>query len=119
MSWPRGVLGVLGLLGACSGAPEVEPAACPVHEPSSCSDSPTYEADVRELFARRCTSCHSAGGLAADRDLGSFAAVRRIGTTVLGQVQGCRMPPPESEAPLTLAERSLVVQWFACGAPER
>lgn len=110
---------VLLLAGCASSAePADEPACPPVQTTSACEPAPTYTGDVAAVFAAACVSCHQAGGTAARYDLTSVAGVRRKGSTVLTQVQNCQMPPADAARPLDPAERALVLQWFACGAPD-
>lgn len=109
------------ILAAAGCASSAEPAgeACPPVQPTSaCEAGPTYAGDVAAVFAAACVSCHQAGGTAERYDLTSAAGIRRKGSTVLTQVQNCEMPPPEAERALEPAERTLILQWFACGMPE-
>ena len=100
-------------------------------------ESPTYERDIRPLFARRCTVCHSrknlgnadvSAGLALDSYEAAMAGTgdRRVidagkaDASVLFQ----RLNDPDEESRMPLAEkplsepqRTLVRRWIDAGAP--
>ncbi len=101
------------------------------------AESPTYEKDIRPIFARKCVACHTAkkldkidvsGGLALDSLeavlKGSKAhavivagksaeseLVRRLVTTD----EDRRMP--QLDQPLSLVQRDLISRWIDAGAP--
>jgi len=91
------------------------------------TEQPTYERDVAPLFARHCTSCHSAGGIAPfalDRFEDAVARKDEIAIAVLKRT----MPPfgvDNSGACNTYrdarwlsdAERGMIEKWVEGGAP--
>jgi len=94
--------------------------ACPPAAPSSCPETPSYAKDIAPLIERACVPCHSSGGVAADRDLTTYANVVRLETTNFVQINGCVMPPADAgpDASLSLQDRTELLQWFVCGSPD-
>jgi hypothetical protein len=91
---------------------------CPDDLPESCpSPAPGWAKDVAPVIEARCSSCHVAGGAAADKPLSSHAQVFSRKGAVLNQVYACKMPP-ESATPLSMAERLAIESWLVCGAPD-
>ncbi len=93
--------------------------SCPKGLPT-CSAAPSYANDIAPLVAARCVACHSPGGVAADRDLTTWAGISNLESTVLAQVYSCMMPPADAGPgdALTPAEREELLQWLVCGAPD-
>jgi hypothetical protein len=89
---------------------------CPSAQPSSCPQTPSYKNDIAPLVAQECLPCHASGGQSADIDFTTYAGLTRYETTILSQVNGCLMPPAGSN-PLSLAQRTELLQWVVCGAP--
>ncbi len=101
------------------------------------SDSPTYEKDIKPLFAQRCTVCHRAskrrmvdisGGLALDSLEGILAGSARhkvIAPGKSGQSEIMRRLAdpdedrrmPLQDKPLAPAELELVARWIDAGTP--
>jgi hypothetical protein len=81
--------------------------------------SPIYD-DVAPIFAVRCTICHRPSGLETMHRFDSYGEINAsipMRSRTLTQVYACRMPP--SCAPdLSPDERSTMLKWFVCGAPE-
>ncbi len=77
---------------------------------------PSYQGQVAGILQSRCLICHSAGGVGTPR-LDSYAAQHRNELLMLSQVAGCRMPSPDA-GQLTDAERTALLAWLACGAPD-
>jgi hypothetical protein len=96
------------------------PMTCPPAAPNSCPQTPSYAKEISPLVERACLSCHSPGGVAADRDLTTYASFVRLETTDFVQVSDCLMPPPDAgpDAALTLQDRTELLQWFVCGSPD-
>ncbi len=100
-------------------------------------DSPTYEKDIKPLFAQRCTVCHRAskrsmvdisGGLALDSLEGILAGSARHKVIVPGKsgqselVRRLADPDedrrmPLQDKPLAPAQLELVARWIDAGAP--
>ncbi len=106
-------------------APDYGPAEaviCPNDLPSSCPvPTPSYASDVQPIIAQRCVICHESGGLeVAPFDLGTYSDVFTDRSAVLDQVYACAMPRVDSAGalPLTESERTTLLGWLVCGAPQ-
>jgi hypothetical protein len=95
-------------------------AACTASLPASCPAAPSFATTIAPIMQRTCATCHVAGGVAADRDLTSYAHIAELETTELIQLYSCQMPPPDAGPSATLApaEREQLLQWFVCGFPD-
>jgi hypothetical protein len=94
-------------------------AVCPRDLPASCpSPAPSYASTVLPILESRCVPCHAAGGTGASKghEYTSYARIFADRGSILNQVYGCRMPPPEAAAPLP-PERAALLAWLVCGAP--
>ncbi len=90
---------------------------CPSDLPSGCAPNPpSYAAEVAPLLARRCLGCHGDTGVASNLPLDTYVRVHQSRTTILTRVYGCQMPPA-GETPLNAAERSTLLRWLVCDAP--
>ncbi len=115
------LLGVLsvGALGLASAAPAADP---------------SFDEQIAPLLARHCLGCHNpsdkkggldltrAEGLSAGGDSGAAVVQGKIDESLLWQrVAADEMPPPrklpEKPASLSGAEKELLQQWIAAGAP--
>ncbi len=68
--------------------------ACPDDLPESCpSSAPGWAKDIAPVIEARCSSCHVAGGVAADKPFTSHDQVFSRKGSVLNQVYACKMPP--------------------------
>ena len=105
--------GVLAI-GCGSDAP-----ACPNDLPSGCpAPAPSYRTEVAPLFQGRCFPCHGPGGVAQPKhDFTSYAVIHDQRSKILNQVYNCRMPPAQVPAP-TMSERTTLLDWLVCGAPD-
>jgi hypothetical protein len=95
-------------------------ATCSVALQSGCPPTLSYSTDIAPLVKRSCLPCHAPDGSASDHNLSTYAGLRRSGTSVLGQVNGCLMPPADAgpDAALTATDRTELWQWFLfCGSP--
>src|SRR4051794_7139885 len=78
---------------------------------------PSYAKNIAPTIKRRCLSCHADGGEAAeDHDFSTFQRVRSQRQLIDAKVRAFAMPPA-GEAPLTAPERSELLGWIACQAP--
>lgn len=92
-------------------------ATCPTDLPPACPPVvPSYKSDIAPLLQRRCTMCHSPGGVASNRDFTSYAGVSANKSPMLNQVYGCTMPPADA-APPSSDERHTLLTWLVCHAP--
>ncbi|WP_394824143.1 hypothetical protein [Pendulispora albinea] len=108
-------------LTACGSDSSTDPGpSCPANLPEACpSPPPSYEADIKPLMAERCTPCHAPNGTGvgrAGRDFTRYDALSAHRTSVLSQVYSCNMPPREATA-LTPSQRSTLLAWLVCNAP--
>lgn len=113
---------LLAVFVACSNAPP--PAAgsdaCPSVSQNCPSPPPSWATDVQPLIQRYCVGCHSPGGTGQANDLTTYANVHERSTEVLVQVYTCLMPNVDASpppAPLSQAQRQIIVAWAECGAP--
>jgi WD40 repeat protein len=110
---------------------------CPTPLRGEEPSSPTYERDIKPLFARRCTVCHRAskrddpdisGGLALDSLEGILAGTPREKVVVPGQALGSELVRrlaerdeerrmPRDDKPLPEPQQALVRRWIDAGAP--
>jgi len=109
----RAIFSAAVLIGACGGSESVN---CPNLSTTCPSPQPSYATDVRPILNARCTTCHSPGGKEAVRDLTTYSGVFSQRQAVLTQVYSCRMPPSDAPQPAA-QERSVLVGWLVCGAP--
>ncbi len=117
MKWLALAFGLL----ACNGpAPEPSP-SCPAIDASACQQPvPSYAKDVVPVLDRTCNStCHAPG--VGPWPLNNHQDVVDWGSIIAGDIEQCSMPPPDASAGngvMTDSERALVLDWFACGAPD-
>lgn len=72
---------------------------------------------VQPIIAERCNACHGVGGVEqAAFDFSTYEGVRKAFGSVLNNVYGCLMPPPDAGA-LTPGERQALLAWLVCSAP--
>jgi WD40 repeat protein len=99
--------------------------------------APTYERDIKPLFASRCTACHRAsnrnnldisGGLALDSLEGILAGTPRDKVVVPGNAKQSELVRrlsdqdedrrmPRDDEPLAEGQQELVRRWIDAGAP--
>jgi hypothetical protein len=104
-------------VGGCSSDPpgascqsEALPASCPMPIPS-------WSSEVSEIFTTGCAPCHLPGGVEdSAEDFSTYAGVSRVAGTIEGQIVSCAMPPSDAGA-LSAADRTTLLAWFACSAP--
>jgi uncharacterized membrane protein len=63
-----------------------------------------------------CLACHGPGGQQSSVPFTNYQQVFAYRSAILNQVYACRMPLAGS-TPLTAQERTLLIGWLACGAP--
>jgi hypothetical protein len=92
---------------------------CPSVPATSCSPMPSYASRIEPLLQERCTPCHFSGGVEDSYfDFSSYANVSALRTQIRTEVSGCIMPPPTSASGQpTMDERTALLAWLACGAP--
>ncbi|HEY1586939.1 MAG TPA: hypothetical protein VGH63_14695, partial [Polyangia bacterium] len=93
--------------------------SCPDDLPSSCPATvPSYATDVAPIVNGVCAAmCHAPGGIASNRPMGDYASLFALKDAVLNQVSVCNMPPVDANPSLGEADRSTLLAWIVCGAP--
>ena len=96
--------------------------------PVSAAETPTYERDVRPIFAAHCFRCHGAESQKAELSLTSATGVRKGGESgaVVEPGQTNESPlyqlvlvgdmPPEEDKRLTKEEVATIAKWIDAGA---
>ncbi|HEX4353498.1 MAG TPA: hypothetical protein VHZ95_11295 [Polyangiales bacterium] len=103
--------------GICTYVPGNDPDNCPDDLPQNCPDpAPSYGSEVSTLISSYCVPCHRAGGLAADRQFGTYAVVFKDRIDMLSRLAKCEMPPSCAAQP-TATERAALLSWLVCNAP--
>ena len=77
----------------------------------------TYHETLNPDVSERCGGCHFAGNPFSSQVFVDYADTYAARRTMLTQVYGCNMPPPEAPQ-LTLEERGALLKWFVCDAPQ-
>jgi hypothetical protein len=96
-----------------------EEETCDAVFPTSCElPAPSYEKDVKGIFAARCatSTCHDGRG--EQWPLVDYAHVADWASEVRAMVGNCAMPPPDSEMEMPTEERQVILQWVRCNTPE-
>jgi len=101
------------LLSGCG--PAAAP-ACSVEEQAACpANALTYDTGIGTLLSERCSPCHAAGGVEAQRLLTDYAHVSGLRMSIASQLVTCSMPPAGAPQ-LSASERQQVLDWLTCGA---
>jgi uncharacterized membrane protein len=99
---------------ACGSTPQ--DASCPTDLPACPAQPPSYQHDVAPILAAKCASCHGPGGIESSRPFQTYDQVFAQRQEMLDRVYSCFMPPADG-TPLTSAERTTLLEWFRCQAP--
>jgi uncharacterized membrane protein len=78
---------------------------------------PSYAEQTAAIIEQRCTICHFAGNTQSTQVFETYAEIFDQRRGMLTQIYSCRMPP-EASAQLMSGERSALLQWLVCGAPD-
>lgn len=91
---------------------------CPNDVPTLCpTPAPSYATAVAPALQRACLPCHGPGGAEfPTHDVTTYDTVFAQRRAMLNQIHACQMPPPGAPA-LTAAERTALLAWFVCEAP--
>ncbi|MGD0677263.1 MAG: hypothetical protein ABSC94_17740 [Polyangiaceae bacterium] len=111
---------VLGCQGASATDSNISsPLDCPSDLPSTCpSPAPSWSGEVQTIIEDSCGRCHAEGGIEQSVfDFSSYEGVYEHRGSILDQVYACAMPPPDA-GPLPPADRSALLGWLVCSAPE-
>jgi uncharacterized membrane protein len=79
--------------------------------------APNYSVVVSRIVTERCGGCHFAGNPFSSQVFVDYDGIYAARRTMLTQVYGCNMPPPDAPQ-LTFEERGALLKWFVCGAPQ-
>ncbi len=127
---PRGQIGpvlatvlLLVVLAGCKKADAVD--CTPPPATPACPDAaPSFVGDVYpNVFVPVCITCHSPTGVEPSMPFMSYQQIYGSGGSeakeIFNQVfESCLMPPPGAAVSLTDDQRQLLLDWFACGAPD-
>jgi hypothetical protein len=104
---------------ACGGDDGTAPktAACPVLASDCPAELPSYANEVAPLFAAHCGQCHSSDNPLGPWPLDNASDIADWSLSIKADLEDCLMPPPDSDAPLSDADRQTLHVWLACGAP--
>ncbi|HTA88533.1 MAG TPA: hypothetical protein VK745_03125 [Polyangiaceae bacterium] len=93
--------------------------ACPTDAPAECLDAAalSYNDNIGAIMNARCTPCHATGGVEASIILTDYGHVTGERMTIEAQLLTCAMPPDGSPQ-LTTDERTQILSWLSCGAPQ-
>ncbi|HTQ05038.1 MAG TPA: hypothetical protein VMI54_14335 [Polyangiaceae bacterium] len=81
------------------------------------TNAPSYATDIAPLVEARCLGCHFKGNPNSSVVLETQAEMSQQTQLVETQIYRCEMPPADGGIPLTDTERTELLQWLVCGAP--
>jgi uncharacterized membrane protein len=85
--------------------------------PLSCDAGvPSYKSDIVPILNQTCLACHNASG-GTGFPFDTYAEVSNQAGEMLGQIVDGQMPPSNAP-PLTAAQRTPLLDWLECGAPD-
>jgi len=104
--------------------PAVKPAGddavvCPSGLPddSGCPlSAASYKDEIQPIVDAYCGGCHYAGNRNSSQVLETYDELHQSLSLVEKQVYHCEMPP-SGETPLPAPDRTKLLQWLVCGAP--
>ena len=106
----------LALTGCTSGNDAPDAGACAHELPTCPSSPPSYQQTIAPIIQQKCVTCHYPGTVAAKGDFSTYPNVKANFGSMLNQTYSCLMPPANG-APLTTDERTQLLEWFVCSAP--
>jgi len=94
------------------------PAKSVAAEARACRPAPpSYRANVVPTLRLKCFACHAGSGdEVEDHDFSTFEKVHAQRTSIEGKVRA-RAMPPVGRPQLTETERSQLLDWLSCEAP--
>jgi len=115
-------IAALLMLGAAAGCGDSKPVEAlvecgPITATLSCPASTPTFAQVQPILQRSCIPCHD-GNMKDVWPLIDYDDVSAWADPIKADILTCTMPPPDDIYPITDEERSTVVQWAICGAPQ-
>ncbi|HEU4579656.1 MAG TPA: hypothetical protein VFS67_15465 [Polyangiaceae bacterium] len=104
---------------ACGSDDAVAPttATCPILSYDCPAELPSYANEVAPLFAAHCNQCHNGQDPRGPWPLNDPIDIGDWALSIKADLEDCLMPPPDSKAPLSDADRQTLHTWLACGAP--
>lgn len=90
---------------------------CAAPAPTACAAPTVRWADVEPIFEQSCTPCHS-GAAGGPWPLSQWVDVAAWADSITPDLTNCTMPPLDGGVPMTSGERTAVLGWLACDAPE-
>jgi hypothetical protein len=98
--------------------PDAAVVACTITAPTACPDPAPRYAEVAPIIGQHCASpCHW-GAPGGPWPLTDYPHVADWQDVVRDDLLDCSMPPPEANSTITDAERTAILVWIRCGAPE-
>jgi hypothetical protein len=92
-------------------------AACPILSSECPAEPPSYANEVAPIFAAHCNQCHSGEEPTGPWPLKNASDIGDWSSSIKADLEDCLMPPPDSDAPLSDADRQTLHVWLSCGAP--
>jgi hypothetical protein len=99
-----------------AGDASIEEFHCDATAPLTCPDPMPHYADVAQIFAERCISCHNGAG--EEWPLTSYEHVADWYGEIRAQMLACSMPPVYANIAMPLEERQTILDWIRCGFPK-
>ena len=90
--------------------------SCPNDTLTCPTPAPSYANSVSTIIQNRCVVCHSPTGQNPALPFTSYQQVFDNRSKILNQLYACRMPPAGQTQP-TSQERTQLLDWLYCGAP--
>jgi hypothetical protein len=115
-------LGLVAALGAglwASGCEDADlvPSTCPSLSSECPAVLPSYNGEIAPLIATHCGQCHTQADPTGPWPLDDATDVADWAAQIQLDVRECLMPPPDTDAPLSAADRQMLYTWLNCGAP--
>lgn len=108
---------LFGCGASVSGGGDGDQGSCTAIDSPTCATAPDYATEIEPIIDAYCVSCHQQGGEEPKELLTSYAEVQGWSSDIARTVEDCSMPPPE-DAQMSDEERTLLLEWIACGAPQ-
>jgi uncharacterized membrane protein len=86
-------------------------------DPTCPATVPSYATTIHPILVSTCATCHYPDSPYAESSLVTYEDVNLAYGAALGQVSACLMPP-RGQMQLTDEQRTALLDWLACGAPE-
>jgi uncharacterized membrane protein len=81
--------------------------------------APSFTGVIFPLIQQKCDSCHGPGGVEASIPFSSYERIYQRRQTIQQRVRDCLMPPADAgPAQLSADERTTLLTWLVCGAPQ-